>query len=212
MPGNLTDPQWAHIVANEPRWEYRGESLPPGVLVKDLDNSYGWRALASSLRQRSDARAALTRDKDSVRKSVWRETEIVDQGDDAEQVLQLVRILFRDEAEPFYGRKLRSLESPHILRYSVGSYYRPHADSDELNLDTSRWEKKLDRDLSLLLYLDDEYQGGEITFPNFDFQIRPRAGTLLMFPSDCRYLHGVMPVTEGIRHTIVSWCALKATP
>jgi hypothetical protein len=148
-PGNLTDPQWAHVVANEPRWEYRGESLPPGVLVKDLDDRYEWRTLASSACQSFDTRAALTRDKDSVRKSVWRETEIVDPGEHSEQVLQLVRTLFRDEAEPFYGRRLHSLESPHILRYSVGSYYRPHADSDALNLDTSRWEKKLDRDLSL---------------------------------------------------------------
>lgn len=203
------DPQWSHLVASEPRCEYRGQQLPPGFLVKDLDETCGWQTVAKSVCIGSDARPARTTDKGTVRKSVWRETDIVDPGDNSDQVLQLVRILFRDEAEPFYGRRLRSLESPHILRYSVGSYYRPHADSDELNLDTGRWEKKLDRDISLLLYLDDDYSGGEIVFPNFAFRVRPRAGTLLMFPSDCRYLHGVLPVDAGIRHTIVSWCALE---
>jgi predicted 2-oxoglutarate/Fe(II)-dependent dioxygenase YbiX len=210
MAGKLTDPQWAHFVANEPQCEYQGKRLPPGFLVKEIDDAYNWRPLASLLYTQSKVRQAETVDEDSTRKSIWRETEIVDPENSADRLLELVRTLFRDEAEPFYGRSLRSLETPHVLRYSVGSYYRPHADSDKLNVDTQRWEKKIDRDLSLLLYLDDDYSGGEITFPNFDFKIRPNAGTLLMFPSDCRYLHGVLPVTDGIRHTIVSWCALKA--
>lgn len=209
MPGKLSDPQWEHLVAKQPRCEYRGKLMPPGILLRELEEEQDWRTLANSVREQEKARPARTKGTESVRKSIWRETEIVDPENSADQVLQLVRSLFRDVAEPFYGRTLRSLESPHILRYSVGSYYRPHADSDELNPDTGKWEKKLDRDLSLLLYLDDDYSGGEITFPNFDFRIRPRAGTLLIFPSDCRYLHGVLPVTEGVRHTVVSWCSLK---
>ncbi|WOJ96953.1 2OG-Fe(II) oxygenase [Congregibacter brevis] len=209
MPGNLTDPQWKHLVANQPQCEYRGELLPPGVLVKDLSDSYHWQGLAHSVCEKSNARAARTNASGTLQKSVWRETEIVAPEENSDKILELVRILYRDEAEPFFGRKLRSLESPHVLRYTVGSYYRPHADSDDLNLDTQRWEKKLDRDLSLLFYLDDDYEGGEIVFPNFNFRIRPQAGTLLMFPSDCRYLHGVLPVTQGVRHTIVSWCALE---
>lgn len=209
MPGNLMDPQWARFVAKEPRCVYRGEALPPGIFAKDFGGELDWRSLAADVNRTAVVRDALTGNKESAEKRVWRETEIVDPGANKETVLQLVRVLFRDQAEPFYGRKLRSLESPHILRYSVGSYYRPHADSDELNVETSRWEKKMDRDVSLLFYLDDDYTGGEITFPNFNFTFRPRSGTLLMFPSDCRYLHGVLPVTKGIRHTIVSWCAME---
>ncbi|TXS89471.1 2OG-Fe(II) oxygenase [Parahaliea aestuarii] len=144
-----------------------------------------------------------------LRKTAWRETELVEQGAYADEVLNLVRRIYRDYAEPFYHCRLRSLESPHILRYSSGSYYRPHADSDQLNPDTGRWEKTLDRDLSLLLYLDEDYEGGELVFPNLDFEIRPCAGMLLMFPSDFRYLHGVRPVSRGQRHAVVSWCALQ---
>lgn len=212
MDGKLTDERWAHVVAAEPRCEYAGEAMPPGILVRQLGDGYPWRAIADAVCERREARAALTKSgSGETQKTAWRETEIVDPGDRAEDVLQLVRNLYLHEAQPFYGRQLRSLESPHILRYSPGSYYRPHADSDQLNPDTRRWEKTLDRDISLLLYLDEDFSGGEVKFPNFDFQIRPRAGMLLMFPSDCRYLHGVLPVTRGIRHTVVSWCSLQPT-
>ncbi|GAB5413449.1 MAG: hypothetical protein Cons2KO_10520 [Congregibacter sp.] len=68
-------------------------------------------------------------------------------------------------------------------------------------------EKDVGRDARLAR--EGNYTGGEITFPNFNFTFSPRSGTLLMFPSDCRYLHSVLSVTKGIGHTIVSWCAME---
>jgi predicted 2-oxoglutarate/Fe(II)-dependent dioxygenase YbiX len=210
IPGRFTDPEFTQYVANEPQCEYRGVAMPAGILVKDLDSSFEWQALADELVHTHEDEEARVKDRSGKAKtSMWRVTDIVDQGEHADQVTQLVRRAYRDEAEPFYGRTLRSLETPHILRYRVNSYYRAHADSDELNPDTRRWEKIHDRDLSLLIYLDNDYEGGELAFPNFDFRLRPRAGMLVIFPSDSRYLHGAMPVTRGIRHAIVSWCALK---
>ena len=210
IPGHFTDPELSHFVANEPQCDYAGLQLPPGLLVKDLDSSYAWRSIAEALVNTPDDKEARVKDKSgNTRTSSWRVTDIVDQGAHADSVTELVRRAYREEAEPFYKRQLKSLETPHILRYRVNSYYRPHADSDQLNPDTHRWEKIHDRDLSLLIYLDDDYEGGELAFPNFDFRLRPHAGMLVIFPSDCRYLHGAMPVTRGIRHAIVSWCALK---
>jgi predicted 2-oxoglutarate/Fe(II)-dependent dioxygenase YbiX len=210
IPGHFSDPELSHFVANEPQCEYASLQLPPGLLVKDLDSSYEWRAIAEAMVNTPDDEEAKVKDKSgNTKTSNWRVTDIVDQGAHANSVTELVRRAYREEAEPFYKRQLKSLETPHILRYRVNSYYRPHADSDQLNPDTHRWEKIHDRDLSLLIYLDDDYEGGELAFPNFDFRLRPHAGMLVIFPSDCRYLHGAMPVTRGIRHAIVSWCALK---
>ncbi len=210
ISGKLTDPQFSHVVANEPRCMYQGTALPPGFLVRELGDEYDWQTLARSLTVASDAEDARVVTDGGGQKSAWRLTDIVEQGEYAEAVVDLVRRIYRDLAEPFYRCKMRSLESPHILRYREGFYYRPHADADQLNPDTGRWEKKLDRDLSLLVYLDDDYDGGEITFPNFDFILRPRPGHMVMFPSDFRYLHGVMPVTRGVRHAIVSWGATES--
>lgn len=203
---SFADPQWEHFVASEPQCSFDGQLMPRGFLATQVPEDSGWPELARHLCEREQARDALVREGKELRKTVWRETHIVDQGAHKEAVLRLVHRAFNEYAEPFYKCKVRSVASPHILRYSTGGYYRPHADSDEFNVKTQKWEKTEDVDLSLLLYLDDDYEGGEINFPNFGFQLRPRAGMLLMFPSDCRYLHGVLPVTAGVRHSIVSWC------
>lgn len=208
---SLRDPAAQQFVAGEPTCNFEGKEMPRGLLVKILDDSqYHWKALAQDLTSQSQSSTAkiLAPTGKRVTNSI-RVSSIVEQGERAPEVTDLVRRLFRDEVQPHFQCKLRSLTTPHILRYEKGCYYLPHADSDEINATTQRWEKIHDRDLSLLLYLDEDYEGGEIAFANFDFKLKPRAGMLIVFPSDCRYLHGAMPVTAGTRHAVVSWCALS---
>ena len=69
----------------------------------------------------------------------------------------------------------------------------------------------MDRDVSVLVYLDNDYTGGELVFPNFGLRLEPRAGMLVAFPSDHRYCHSARPVTSGMRHVIVSWAAAWGT-
>lgn len=59
---------------------------------------------------------------------------------------------------------------------------------------------------STVVYLNDDYQGGEIYFPNHGVEIRPRAGDMIIFPSGGHeYFHGVKPITSGKRYTIAMW-------
>lgn len=46
-----------------------------------------------------------------------------------------------------------------------------------------------------LLYLNDDYEGGELDFSNLGFSIKPPAGSVLTFPSTEKWTHGVLPVT-----------------
>lgn len=61
-----------------------------------------------------------------------------------------------------------------------------------------------DRKLSGILALSnpDDYEGGELHLGP-DFVIKPEKGTMIVFPSFL--YHKVAPVTDGIRHTLVSW-------
>ena len=59
--------------------------------------------------------------------------------------------------------------------------------------------------LSILGLLNDNYQGGEFIMFD-DYEIKLKAGDLLIFPSVFLYPHLVKPVTKGIRYTFVSWC------
>lgn len=54
-----------------------------------------------------------------------------------------------------------------------------------------------------ILYINDDYTGGELFFSNLDLQIRPEPGTLMIFPGTEEYEHGVHPVGPGpVRYNI----------
>jgi predicted 2-oxoglutarate/Fe(II)-dependent dioxygenase YbiX len=56
--------------------------------------------------------------------------------------------------------------------------------------------------VNALLYVTDEYEGGNINFPEYGISIKPKAGSVLVF--DSGVLHGVDAVTSGERLTVQS--------
>lgn len=117
--------------------------------------------------------------------------------------------------EPFYNVKIRDWEPLQLLHYGEGGHYIPHVDAETLFTDEDGlelWEKTLDRDISVVYFLNDDFAGGELFFPNLDLLIKPEAGTLVCFPADHNYIHGVKPVTAGRRYTVVTWMRVKGMP
>lgn len=61
-----------------------------------------------------------------------------------------------------------------------------------------------------ILYLNDDYSGGELFFPNLNIEIKPKPGTLLIFPGSDKYNHGVRFVNKGpVRYVIVGFIKIK---
>jgi predicted 2-oxoglutarate/Fe(II)-dependent dioxygenase YbiX len=121
----------------------------------------------------------------------------------------------RSFVNPFYNVEVRDHEPWQILHYGVGGHYIPHVDAETLykdDIDLNMWEKTLDRDLSVVYFLNDDYVGGELVFPDLALTIKPEAGTLICFPSDHNYIHGVNPVTQGHRYSLVTWMRIKGMP
>ena len=82
-----------------------------------------------------------------------------------------------------------------LLRYSTGGYFKAHYDS----------YPAVKRCISVLIYLNDDYEGGEIDFVNFNAKIKPKAGSLMLFPSNYPYRHIAHPVTKGTKYAVVTW-------
>ena len=59
--------------------------------------------------------------------------------------------------------------------------------------------------LSIVGVLNDNYEGGEFIMFD-DYEIKFKAGDLIIFPSVFLYPHLVKPVKKGIRYSFVSWC------
>ncbi len=142
-------------------------------------------------------------------KSEVRTSDFIDVRQLSVNIPAMIERIFRNYVEPNYNVSIDWFELPEILRYGPGGEYAVHADAENWNAGKQRWERIKDRDLSLLLYIDDGFTGGEIDFPNFGMKLPPKRGLLIVFPSDGRYVHAARPVTSGVRHVIVSWAATK---
>jgi hypothetical protein len=124
------------------------------------------------------------------------------------EILSLFNIIYASAMESFFKVKFEWYERPQILRYSPGGKYNQHADAEHWVPEIKNWVRAHDRDFSVLLYLNDEYEGGELEFTAFNYKIKPKAGMLIGFPSDHRYLHAALPTLSGTRYVIVSWGAI----
>lgn len=124
----------------------------------------------------------------------------------------LLQNVIRDVVNPFYGIEISGYETPQLLRYGIGGMYEPHVDGESLWMKedgTKVWRKSVERDLSAVIYLNDDFEGGEFIFPDLNIRVLPKPGLLLCFPSSHLYRHGVLPVTRGERLAIVTWMTVR---
>jgi predicted 2-oxoglutarate/Fe(II)-dependent dioxygenase YbiX len=80
-----------------------------------------------------------------------------------------------------------------IYRYEVGHHFGLHSDQSYTR-DNARSL------LTLLLYLDDDFDGGETEFPEQGLTVAPCTGDSLWFQH--AVLHAGKPVTRGIKHVL----------
>lgn len=88
-----------------------------------------------------------------------------------------------------------------LVKWEIGDFQHPHADGEEVDRPhIYHW-----RNFGCVYYLNDDYEGGEIYFPNQNIELKPKPNTLVFFPGTLEFLHGVNPITNGIRYTLTSF-------
>lgn len=102
------------------------------------------------------------------------------------------------------GTRPEQGEPLQILRYRPGGEYRPHLDA--LPAEANQ------RVQTLLVYLSDDYEGGETHFPKTGLAFRGRSGDALLFRNagpdgrpDPLSLHAGLPVTKGTKYLASRW-------
>jgi predicted 2-oxoglutarate/Fe(II)-dependent dioxygenase YbiX len=110
-----------------------------------------------------------------------------------------------------------------VLHYRTGERYVAHVDYyAETPANAEHLAQKGQRSRTLLVYLNDDFEGGETDFPRIGRRFRPDAGGALIFHStdpagrvDPRSLHAGLPPTRGEKWVISKWFrtrALRAGP
>lgn len=118
----------------------------------------------------------------------------------------LVQILLQARMAAAAGVPFAHLESLAVLHYDVGEQITPHYDF--VDPDAPDYERQIARDgqrvVTFLVYLNDDYEGGETRFPRLGVSHRGVAGEGLFFTnaqpsgaSDLRSIHAGCPPTSG---------------
>jgi len=96
-------------------------------------------------------------------------------------------------------KDLNSFVNPIYVFKAFGSTWHP-GNKGNLHIDAQGPEPFIE--WSTIIYLNDEFDGGDIYFPNQNFVYKPKKYSAVFFPSaGSEYVHGVTTVKSGIRHT-----------
>lgn len=93
-----------------------------------------------------------------------------------------------------YQLRMDYMEAVNFVRYTEGDHFAVHADHGFSYVCT----------VSTVMYLNDDYEGGELWFPHIDYKYFPKRGDLIIFPSTYVYAHASLPVKSGIKYSAVT--------
>lgn len=99
-----------------------------------------------------------------------------------------------DYRRDFNIMELKYWEALNFVKYGPGQHFQEHHDHGFSYNCT----------VSLVGYVNDDYEGGEIYFRLQNLNIKPDAGDLFIFPSNYMYPHRAMPVHSGTKYSIVT--------
>jgi len=126
---------------------------------------------------------------------------------------------FFDKTLEVQSEKMRRVleERSRKIFYALGDYvvtgfqtFQRLYEGSQLKAHYDRYSDKLVAYASVL-YLNDDYNGGELFFPELDFEIaKPEVGSLIIFPGSEKYTHGVRHVKEGpVRYVIPAFIKIQ---
>lgn len=110
-----------------------------------------------------------------------------------EQIFRAVKACVDDYGH-YWGVGIMSYEAFNFVKYEgAGTHFKIHADHGPTYVTT----------VSIVVYLNNDYEGGEIWFPRFELSIKPKAGDIVVFPSTYVYEHASQDMISGTKYSVV---------
>ena len=98
-----------------------------------------------------------------------------------------------NDYEQLWHLKMNYKEAFNFVKYLPGKYFKIHGDHGPYYACT----------VSAVVYLNDNYEGGEIEFVRQGLVIKPEAGDIVVFPSNFVYEHASLEVFSGTKYSVV---------
>jgi hypothetical protein len=90
----------------------------------------------------------------------------------------------------------------HTQKWEPGAYARIHSDNTDAEGNSGAFTRSR---YAGFLYLNDDFEGGLLKFPDQDINIKPQIGMLAVFDGGFNNMHEVSLIESGVRYTIGSF-------
>ena len=124
----------------------------------------------------------------------------------------LVAEMIRTRIANEIGAPLPCLEVSQVLRYGFGEEFLLHCDGLDPQRNRDEIERFGQRAATFLIYLNEDFEGGETTFPRLGINYRGTTGEVLVFGNlgpdrmpDRRTQHAGRPPTRGVKWLFSQW-------
>jgi hypothetical protein len=165
------------------------------VLNKDKKNWYNWQEAYVGYRQK------IPEYRDCV-DFRFKKTDIQhDPSQDSTELQQIWQdcydrqsLAVADYCKRFNVNNLRYWESFNFIKYTPGNHFMEHHDHSFSYNCT----------VSLVAYLNDDFEGGELFFRLQGINYIPKTGDVVLFPSNYMYPHQAKVVHSGTKYSLVT--------
>lgn len=114
-------------------------------------------------------------------------------------IYELIQPNVQDYINKYNPELSIELDGIGIIRQPEGAYDNLHTDTPLLK---NKHDEIILRPFVCLVYLNDDFEGGELVFPTHKQTIKPEQGKMVMFPASWMYPHFVLPIGNGERYFI----------
>lgn len=135
---------------------------------------------------------------------------MVDHATMPDEQQQMIHEILLRAAKQLGVSNLDSFECIQLAAYKPGQRYAAHYDAHKCLRQGNSTE--INRSHTILVYLNDDFEGGQTHFPNMNKTIEPQTGKAVMFSNygkdGCEHpasLHQGLPVREGTKYIANIW-------
>lgn len=113
-----------------------------------------------------------------------------------------IRKRIKEEIKKAYNLDNVYADSLNLIKWPHGYVQPAHSDYENFGLEPHIYNW---RQVGCVVYLNDDFDGGNIHFPQHGVSIPVKPGMLAFFPGDVHHAHGVERVLNGSRYTLSSF-------
>jgi hypothetical protein len=112
-------------------------------------------------------------------------------------MLEKIFVFVQNTVTDFYDVKINNFKRDNLvlIKFPRGLVLYPHIDTDSVE----------SNHIASIYYINDDYVGGEINFPDYNVKIHPKPNSVVFFPGNENYLHEVLTIRSGDRYSTSMW-------